>query len=54
VAKEELEHNEPESFEEIDAEKVSLAINKIDQALSGKEVDKKVKQQFNYANRKWL
>jgi transposase len=53
VAKEEMEHNEPESFEEIDAEKVSQAIDKIDQALSGKEIDKKVKQKLNYAKRKW-
>lgn len=53
VAKEEMEHNEPESFEEIDAEKVSQAIEKIDQVLSGKEVDKKVKQKLNYAKRKW-
>ena len=53
VAKEELAHNEPEYFEEIDAEKVTQAIKKIDQALSGKEVDKKVKQKLNYAKRKW-
>jgi len=53
VAKEELEHNEPESFEEIDAEKVSNVIEQIDQALAGKEVDKKMKQKLNYAKRKW-
>ena len=53
AAKEELEHNEPESFEDIDAEKVSHAIEQIDQALAGKEVDKKVKQKLNYARRKW-
>jgi len=53
VAKEELEHNEPESFEEIDAEKVSHAIEQIDKALEGKEVDKKIKQKLNYARRKW-
>lgn len=53
VAKEELEHNEPESFEEIDAEKVTQTIDQIDQALAGKEVDKKVKQKLNYAKRKW-
>jgi hypothetical protein len=53
VAKEELEHNEPEGFEEIDAKKVTQAIEKIDQALVGKEVDKKVKQKLNYARRKW-
>jgi len=53
VAKEESEHNEPESFERIDAEKVTQAIEKIDQALAGKEIDKKMKQKLNYAKRKW-
>ena len=53
VAKEEMEHNEPESFEEIDAEKVSQAIEQIDKALAGKEVDKKVKQKLNYARKRW-
>ncbi|MFC2080435.1 IS1182 family transposase [Bacteroidota bacterium] len=53
VAKEELEHNEPDDFEEIDAEKVSQTIEHIDKALEGKEVDKKVKQKLNYAKRNW-
>jgi transposase len=49
VAREELEHNEPEIFEAIDSEKVTRAIEQIDKALEGKEVDKKVKQKLNYA-----
>jgi transposase len=53
VAREELEHNEPESFEQINAEKVTKTIEQIDQALSGKEVDKKVKQKLNYARKRW-
>lgn len=53
VSKDELGHNEPESFEEINAEKVSQAIQQIDKALEGREVDKKVKQKLNYAKRKW-
>lgn len=53
VAKEEMEHNEPESFDEIDAEKVAQTIEQIDKALEGKEVDKKVKQKLNYAKRNW-
>ncbi|MCK5186738.1 MAG: IS1182 family transposase [Deltaproteobacteria bacterium] len=53
VAKEELEHNEPESFEKLDAEKVGQAIEQIDKALAGKEVDKKVKQKLNYARKRW-
>jgi hypothetical protein len=36
VAREELEHNEPEIFEAIDSEKVTRAIEQIDKALSGK------------------
>ena len=36
VAKEEMEHNEPESFEEIDTEKETQAIEQINQALAGK------------------
>jgi len=53
VAKEEMEHNEPQIFDEIDAEKVSHAIEQIDMALAGKEVDKKVKQKLNYAKQRW-
>jgi transposase len=53
VAKEEMEHNEPQTFDEIDAEKVSHAIEQIDKALAGKEVDKKVKQKLNYAKQRW-
>ena len=53
VAKEEMEHNEPDDFEEINAEKVSRTIEQIDKAIEGKEVDKKVKQKLNYAKRNW-
>lgn len=53
VAKEELETNQPESFEEIDAEKVKQVINKIDNALKGKDVDKKKRQKLNYAKKNW-
>ena len=53
VAKEELENNEPDDFEQIDADKVRQAIDQIDQALADKPVDNKVKQKLNYARRKW-
>lgn len=53
VAKKELINNEPQDFEEIDAAKVTETIERIDKALEGKEVDKKVKQKLNYAKRKW-
>jgi len=53
VAKEEMENNEPEDFEQIDAEKVRQTIAHIDQALSNKQVDKKVKKKLNYARKNW-
>jgi len=53
VAKEELENNEPESFEEINAEQVKQTIERIDKVLEDKEVDKKVKQKLNYARKNW-
>jgi len=49
---EEQRPNRPD-FEEIDSEKVTKAIEQINQALEGKEVDKKVKQKLNYAKRNW-
>lgn len=40
-------------FEEIDAEKVKETVERINEALAGKPVEKKVKQKLNYAKRKW-
>mgnify|MGYP000060268103 CR=1 FL=1 len=53
VAKEELEHNEPENFEQIDSKKVSETIEKIDNILKGKKIDEKIKKKLNYAKNKW-
>jgi transposase len=44
--------NEPD-FEGIDAEKVSRAIDEINEALRDKPIDKKVKQKLNYAKKNW-
>lgn len=52
VAKEELGQQAPD-FTAIDAEKVSDTIEKINTALEGKEVSKKVKQKLNYAKKNW-
>jgi hypothetical protein len=52
VAKEELGQQAPD-FTAIDAEKVSDTIEKINTALEGKEVNKKVKQKLNYAKKHW-
>ena len=53
VARQELENNEPDDFEQINAEKVKQTIEKIDKALENKKVDKKVKQKLNYAKKNW-
>ena len=53
VAREELENNEPDSFEKIDQKSVRRTIESIDNALKGKHVDKKVKQKLNYARKNW-
>ena len=41
-------NNEPD-FKEINPEKVSQTIDSIDKALSGKKVDKKIRQKITYA-----
>jgi len=53
VAKEELENNEPDDFEQIDADKIKKTIDQIDQALADKPVNKKVRQKLNYARKNW-
>lgn len=53
VAKEELMDNAPTTYEELDAEKVSQTIDRINEALKDKPVDKKVKQKLNYAKKNW-
>jgi hypothetical protein len=42
-----------DDFGPINAEKISETIEKIDQALAGKEVSKKVRQKLNYAKKYW-
>ena len=53
TAKEELEQLQPDHFDQIDAQKVTDTIEKIDQALAGKPVDKKVKQKLNRVKKDW-
>lgn len=53
VAEKELKDEKPADFNEIDSQKVKQTIDKIDQALEGKQVDKKVKQKLNYARKNW-
>ncbi len=51
-AEEQMLPNEP-NFKEIDPEKVAQTIDTINEALKDKEVDKKVRQKLNYANKNW-
>lgn len=44
--------NKPD-FTEISPEKVSQAVNTINEALKGKTIDKKVKQKLGYAKKNW-
>lgn len=53
VSKEELQDQAPASFAPVDANTVKQTIDKIDQALEGKKIDKKVKQKLNYARKNW-
>lgn len=52
VASQELGSEEPD-FVNPSPEKVSQTVDKINQALQGKSVDKKVKQKLNYAKKNW-
>jgi transposase len=51
-ADEEQTPNTPD-FEAISPDKVAATIDQINQALAGKEIDKKVRQKLNYAKRNW-
>ena len=45
--------NEPDNFDAIDPKAVAETIDKINKALAGKTIDKKVKQKLNYAKKNW-
>jgi len=53
VAEQELKDEGDVDFKEIDSQKVSKTIKEIDEALSGKQVDKKIKEKLNYAKKNW-
>jgi transposase len=54
IAAAELDDNDPDGFDKIDAEKVKQTITKIDAALKDKpQVSKQVKQKLNYAKKHW-
>lgn len=53
ISKEELKDQTPTNFAPVSAEKVKETIDKIDKALEGKMVDKKVRQKVTYAKKNW-
>ena len=53
IAVEELKDEAPESFAPVSAEHVRETIEKIDQALEGKTISKKKRQQISYAKKNW-
>jgi hemerythrin len=54
VAKEELQNTENIDFKEVDSEKVTQTINKINEVLKDKKVPSKVRQKLNYAKKNWF
>lgn len=53
VAAAEMDDTDPTTFDKIDAEKVTATIEKINEALKDKPVNKDVKQKLNYAKKNW-
>ena len=53
VAKEELQNTENIDFKEINSEKVTQTINKINEVLKDKKIPLKVRQKLNYAKKNW-
>jgi transposase len=53
VAASEMDDTYPSGFDKIDTEKVQQTIDKINEALKDKPVDKQVKQKLSYAAKNW-
>jgi len=53
VAKNELQNPENLDFKEVDAEKVTQTIEKINEVLKNKKVPSKIRQKLNYAKKNW-
>jgi len=53
VAAAELDDNDPSGFDKIDSEKVSQTIDKINEALKDKKINKKIRQKLGYAKKNW-
>lgn len=53
IAKDELKDKTPTTFAPISPEHIKETVEKIDEALRDKPVDKKIKQKINYAKKNW-
>lgn len=53
VAKDELQNQDDIDFKEVDSEKVTQTIEKINEVLNDKKVPSKVRQKLNYAKKNW-
>lgn len=53
VAKDELQNTEETTFKEVNPEKVTQTIDKINEALKDTKVPTKVRQKLNYAKKNW-
>ena len=53
MAKEELQNTENIDFKEVNSEKVTQTINKINEVLKDKKIPSKVCQKLNYAKKNW-
>lgn len=53
IARHELEPLRPVAFQAVDPQAVERTIARIQEAIKGKEADKKVKQKLGYAKRNW-
>lgn len=53
VAKEELQNTENVEFKDIDADKVTQTIDKINEALKDKKIPSKIRQKLNYGKKNW-
>lgn len=53
VAASEMDDTDPRGFDKIDSEKITETINKINEALKDKDVDKNIRQKLNYGKKNW-
>jgi transposase len=53
IAASEMDDTDPSGFDKIDSEKITQTINKINEVLKDKPVNKQIKQKLNYVRKHW-